>query len=90
MGDPRGDRGGFKGDRFTFVVVFEVGVELESDECIPFTFCSARSPSSFFKTDDPPPDDLVDIRRVDLELAHPMLFPLSLSLSDLSARDIFS
>jgi hypothetical protein len=25
-----------------------------------------------------------------LELAHPMLFPLSLSLSDLSARDIFS
>jgi len=73
---------------FTFVVVFKVvGVELESDECIPFTFCCARSSPSFFFNDDPP--DVVDIR-VDLELAHPMLFPLSLSLSDLSARDIFS
>jgi hypothetical protein len=33
LGELRGDRGGFKGDRFTFVVVFKVvGVELESDE----------------------------------------------------------
>ena len=51
-----------------------------------FTFCSARSPSSFFKTDDPP--DVVDIR-VDLELAHPIALP-SLSLSLTSQHEIYS